>query len=303
MIRKYFMFNPNNLKVIVADIDGTLITKGDLVHGFPARLPEIVREARRREIGFSLASGRDQYAQQELWNRITEDGAGLKPYEAICYEDSQLLMGDGRHYSAGGLSPKTLALIEQIEREHPEAFDGVVPLPGNRFTVRTARVTKEFAAGKGTNPDVLNRAYLAIKELMERLKKASFYGTGSFYGPEISTLHIGHSADAVDFLDRNSSKAKPFAYYVSILEESYSIRPEEVLVLGDATNDQSMMTYALEVGGMVGYVGKPEQMAIGGERRLEEVLQLFAKVNEGKLIIPSVRGPEGTVEVLERLLY
>ncbi|MDP3640690.1 MAG: HAD hydrolase family protein, partial [Nanoarchaeota archaeon] len=70
------MYSPSPIKIIMADIDGTLITKGDLVNGFPARLSEIIIAARKRGVGFSLASGRDQYAEQELWTRITGDIGG-----------------------------------------------------------------------------------------------------------------------------------------------------------------------------------------------------------------------------------
>lgn len=279
----------------MSDVDGTLITKGDMIRGFPERLSEIVKEARQKGIGFSLASGRDQYAQQELWTRITEDAAGLKLYEAISYEDCQLLMGNGKLYSFGGLSSRTLALIDLIEENYREAFEEVVPLPGQRFTVRAARVTREFAAGRETNSAALNKAYLAIKNLVERLK------LDPAYAPDLSTLHIGKSADAIDFLDQNSSKANLFLQYLEILNSSYSITSDTVLVLGDAANDQKMLMAALEKGGIAGYVGQPEQIAINGER-LEEVLQSFAETTRGTLFIPSVRGPNGTVEVLEKLL-
>lgn len=187
-------------KMICTDIDGTLIDNGISAGYFP-ELKKGIISARRKGIIFSMASGRDYEFMGEFWNRLT-DSLKMREEEALLYEDACLFLGDGRRYVLGGLDEPTLKLIKEIELQYPLAFDGLIGLP-NQFTIKTSRVTKEFAMGQKTQGIVrekLEKRYAEINALFEGLKKSPNYTS------LLWNLSIRMSADAIDFIDKRTNK-------------------------------------------------------------------------------------------------
>lgn len=259
-----------SIKAILADIDGTLITNGNL-SSIPEELTAEIQAFRSQEGGlFSLVSGRDKPFQEKL--RIQIFGV-KKPLanEALIYEDTCLVLGSGEDRCLGGLFPETLAEIDQLKNDHPEAFKGMVPLPNTEFTVRRGYVTKEFARGEKTNSAVLQKAYDQAKRLAKEIS---------------SSVRISKSTDGLDFTDQNTHKGVPFKEYLSILENRAGIFPESVLVIGDAGNDLEILNMVQERGGIAAFVGTDEN--------------LVARLAQKGVYISQEKGPEGTLEVIRK---
>ncbi len=227
-----------------------------------------------------MASGRDYGFIETLWEKITKDPITMKQNEAIIYEDVCIQTRDEK-YILGGLNSEALRLIKQIESQNPDLFAGLTELPDSNFTIRTSRVTKEFAQGKGTNKAVLDKRYPTVK--------AHFYGIRGQY-PSLANLDVRKSADAIDFIERNSHKGTAFNKYLELIAKN-GIKGENVLVVGDAPNDEEMMKRVLYEGGTAGYVGYDKDL----ESRL-------IKVKSGRLIIPSQKGPVGTAQIIRDVL-
>ncbi|MBI2043930.1 HAD hydrolase family protein [Candidatus Pacearchaeota archaeon] len=275
-------------KVVVGDIDGTFIEKGDR-DSSPQELKEGIREMRKRGNLLSLASGRDYVDQHGIWRRLTGEEK-LLPMEAILYEDACIKLGDGRTYTFGGLNKQQLELVAQIEHDRPELFAGLVPLPGSNFTVRTARVTREFADGIGTNVAVLVDRHTKIVAYVDELR------ADQRYSALLSNIHVGKSADGIDFLDKGAHKGVAFGKYIEVLNE-IGITGDKIIVLGDAANDEGMLKKVLEAGGIAGYVGMVGQTD-SNKGDLERTLREFAQNAPGRLIIPKVRGPIGAAYII-----
>ena len=159
-----------DIKIICADVDGTLIEGGDITN-YPKELKSAIMKARRNGVLFSMASGRDYNFMKHLWNDLT-GSAQLRSGEAILYEDACIFY-NGENHVLGGLNSETIGLVKKIETDNIWAFEGLVELPGNKFTIRSSRVTQEFANGKKTEGDILEKLrdrYLKIKEVIDSLK-------------------------------------------------------------------------------------------------------------------------------------
>lgn len=272
------------IKLIVADVDGTLI-EGGVITSYPAELKELIKKARYDGTCFSMASGRDYEFMENLRRHLT-DSESLFDMEAVLYEDICLAFRDGKRHVLGGLNQDTLEFIEKIEIQNPSYFGGLVPLPGNKFTIRTSRVTEEFARGEkmeGKIRDKLEERYKLICSLFEDLKQNPSYSS------LIENLAIRISKDGIDFVDKDAHKGVAFEKYLNILKER-GIELNQILTIGDALNDEEILRTTLSSGGFVGYVGVEKDL----ELRLKQI-------KSGALIVPEIKGPLGTLEVIKYL--
>jgi len=256
------------LKVLVADIDGTLLPVNK-IDSTPRELRAEISNFRGRNGLFSYASGRPLNYQQEL-QRIISSGKPPRDLEGFIYEDGCLRLGTGADYRFGGLSEEDLSIIDALYKKNPNGvFDGMVPLPKAKFTIRRAYVTREFGVDEQpTNEPVLQKAYVGAVRLKD---------TGEI--PE--SVRISKSHDGLDFTDPSAHKGAPFGKYLEILAAS-GISPTQVLVIGDAGNDEELIATILSEGGVAAFVG-PNQ----------ELVQKFGKMGA---YIPTRKGPLGTLE-------
>ncbi len=256
-----------NPKVILADIDGTLITSGNL-SSLPEELKDQIQKLRKKGVLFSLISGRDKVYQGLVRDRIFE-GEESMGLEARIYEDACIILGNGEEYTLGGLSKEDLSKIHRAYREYPEVFRGMVPLPGNQFTIRMSYVTEEFARGQRTNERTLQEAYEKAIGLAKEL---------------IPTAEVRKSGDGLDFVSPQVNKKLPFTKYLAILEDIGKISPQEVLAIGDAANDLGFLETARERDGKAAFVGEDESLI----KRLDRL----------GIFIPKQKGPLGTLEAI-----
>lgn len=262
------------IKLILADIDGTLIERGD-IRSIPQGLVQRVQELREKEVLFSLASGRDLQFQENL-QRVISGEKPKKDFEGFIYEDGCLRLGNGEDYKFAGLGEQDLASIDRIYRENPNGtFNGMVPLPNTRFLIRRAYVTKEFAGHNPTNDPILQRAYEMASELSRN-------------GTIPKSVRVSRSTDGLDFTDPNAHKGISFRKYLDILEERAKILPNQLLVIGDAGNDKELIEITLEKGGRAAFVGRNPQLT-------EEFRFLGAYVSKEK-------GPLGTLEAIKKYM-
>jgi len=256
-----------DFRVIIADADGTLISRGD-IDNCPDRLKQAIRDVREKGYLFSMASGRDLSFMRRLRESIIEEKP--KEGEAILYEDVCLEIGREK-YVLGGLNPEVLERIKQFYADNGKFFEGLVPLPNNNFTIRYSWVTEEFARGEGTNKRVLDARYDFIKRLIEE----------RFEGVEVTK-----SADGIDVVRKGANKLIALERYLEILR-NFGVNPEQILVIGDAKNDEGMLERIMDSGGFGALVGE--------DKELERRLRRFGN----KLHIPENKGPLGTAEVIE----
>lgn len=257
----------DNIKVIIADVDGTLITRGKF-ESVPAELSRKIRDVRSNGVLFSFASGRDRISQGRLRDQIFQGNS--KDYEGILYEDAGLILGSGENYVSEGLRNEDLLRIDDYFRSSPHSFGNLVYLPGNQFTLRRAFVTKPFAEGHETDQEALEEGYQLIKSNMKAF---------------LPNAKVVKSADGVDILSQGACKSLPLSRYLNILSQRVQIVPEDVLVLGDAANDIGMLELILEKGGKAGFVGEDSV--------------LISKMQEIGTYIPIVKGPLGTLETIK----
>ncbi len=257
------------IRAVVADIDGTLITRGD-PNSCPDELVEVVHRFRGRGGRFSLITGRDLDFSKLLRRRMR-----VMPYlkgEVSIFEDVGIELSDGTLYDMGGMIPEEIEEVKVLEEEHPEIFRGLEPLIGSNFTIRTTWVTEEFNRGEETNKQTLARAYPQIQALV---------------GERFPNVHIGRSADAIDVVAKGADKKVALEEYLGILKREYGVEPSQVLGIGDARNDEGLLKYLVEVGGHAAFVGA------GGELR--------ERLGEAGVNLSHRPGPEGTAEILRRI--
>jgi hydroxymethylpyrimidine pyrophosphatase-like HAD family hydrolase len=262
-------------KILVADIDGTLISKGS-VYTLSMELIERVRAGREEGKLFTPASGRDKVFQNDLRRRIIGQGMPIKFGEAILYEDVGLeFQGSDVHSKIyGGIPSDRLGLIRNLYDQHPELFKGLVPLPNNHFTVRHSWVTEEFSRNEPTNADVLNKRQGPIKSLIESMF------------PYVDGVEVVRSADAIDVVAKGANKIIAFGAYTTALR-AMKISPKGILCIGDAQNDEYMLMNAVEAGGRAAFVGPSEEI----RARLNGIDRIY---------LSEKHGPEGTLEVLRK---
>ncbi|MAF99534.1 MAG: hypothetical protein CMH61_02880 [Nanoarchaeota archaeon] len=222
----------NKVRAILADIDGTLTTGGDLT-SVNRLLKDKIWIARARGIKFNLASGR-RYAEQEAYRDIILSPHSAIEGEGILYEGSCLRMygSDEVHY-LGGL---TRDQLDEIDRFVAHFVDGMVPQRDNHlYETVTGYETPSFQESGKTDYGLLERTFKVVKPVVEALYP----------------VDVCMSADAIDIMAKGVTKALPTVRYSEIT----GIPLSEMAVFCDSGNDMPMAQVVGEAGGLVVYVG------------------------------------------------
>lgn len=222
------------IKLIVSDIDGTLLPDGG--HGLNPELFEVIRKLRAQGMQYAAASGRQWVSIERLFDPIKEKIFYLSDngaYVGLCGRnlylntiEPQMVRQMTKEIRREGLAPLISGPdVVYLEEQDSSVYDWLVN--GYQFRVE---VVEDLLAVK--EPFIKVSAYRpkdidpATKTIRERYK---------------DQLKITISGDMwMDCMARGVNKGEA----VKLLQESLGISPMETMVFGDQMNDIEMMNQA-----------------------------------------------------------
>ncbi len=256
----------NNVKVILADIDGTLIEGGNLSNVDPS-LKQAIKEVRKAGVLFSLASARPWFEQEPFHASLLSPDS-FKVGEGISYEASCVrLLGSADSYRLGGLTREQIEEVELFIAERGLFTEMVHQANNERYETTTGYVTPTFRSEGKTDVKLLEMVYAKAKPILE--SKFPF-------------SEAVMSADAVDINAKGVTKAKPAQKYAELAGISLA----NIAAIGDSGNDMPMLDLIGKAGGLAVYVGKKAEQ--------ETMVRQYAHH-----FIPQQKNVLGTVEALE----
>ncbi|GHU61097.1 haloacid dehalogenase [Clostridia bacterium] len=223
------------IKLIVTDVDGTLVVEG--TNQLDPRYVETILALRKKGIQFAVASGRQassiEYLFRDLKEKIfylADNGSYIGCYGRILFT-----------------FPLDKALVEKLIQEGEKLSDCELMLSTPKM-IYTNSKNKAFL-------DWMNQGYqmnvqytedlLSLEEEVIKFSYNRNYGLEEIiqtilpkYGDQLQCSTAG--ASWVDCMTLGINKG----HAVSILQESLDISPEETMVFGDQCNDIEMMKQA-----------------------------------------------------------
>ncbi len=226
----------NRFKMVVADVDGTLLVTG---HPLPQQNAEAIMKLKERGILFGLASGRNVYDISRLPNRW---GIDCEFDIIIGMNGSELYDGiEKRQYDYYKLSRETLKEI--VEMMMP--FD-LNPFIYYKDGQKMTKLDEQSAASAKRN---YMPRYLAkdISELWEQENAKILYRTPENMVEEVKAFVAAHPSDKyklvqtqktmLEFVDPRTSKSYALKQFCS----RHDIDLMEVASFGDASNDNDLL--------------------------------------------------------------
>ena len=222
------------IKLIVSDIDGTLLEDGG--HELNPELIEVILRLRERGVQFAAASGRQWASIDTLFEPIKERIFYLSDNGAyvgcaarnlfLNTVDRGLIMDMVRDIRAEGL----VALLSgpdvvYLDQDDPEFYDWLV----NGYKFRVVKV------------DDLTRVEDDFIKISAYRKTDIESATAGLRNKYDGKLKIAIAGDMwMDCMASGVNKGQA----VKLLQDSLGIRPEETMVFGDQLNDLEMMQQA-----------------------------------------------------------
>jgi Cof subfamily protein (haloacid dehalogenase superfamily) len=233
------VFSPRpDIRLIVADLDGTLLDEDKELHD---HFWPLVHELGRRGVLFSPASGRQYYTLLEQFADIADDlvfiaengscvmhrGVEISS-DTLLRDDARRLVISLRETIAAGADAGIVVCGKRsafVERSDPAFFDGVDP-----YYQRLEIVDDLLTV---IDDDVLKIAVYDL-DSSERNILPALAAFGDSHKLTVSGEH---------WLDVNSRSANK-GRAVKGLQDSYGISPAQTMVFGDFLNDLEMMDTA-----------------------------------------------------------
>ncbi len=293
------------VKAALFDVDGTF-TETDKLTSYPVELPGLIKLVRNQGTAFVLSSGRDRYAQGELWLSLV--GNDLKPNEGILSEyvftqvfdhererpsleelginlddlnnrlnQAEDVLNEKTYFKifgneesqVGGLLNKQRETLKHYILEKDGWTKGMVFPYLKRARSLLGMVTEGFVDGSGTNEDLLAEKFSEIKPKVNN---------------DFPYVQVTRSKDAIDFMGKDVSKARTVLSYSQITGISLS----EIVYFGDSSGDMPAIELVLDSGGTGVYVGKNNGH--------------ITKVNGyANGIVTKQKGPRGTLEAIKQI--
>lgn len=260
----------SNIKLIVSDVDGTLLNSA---HQLNPKFFEIFEQLHSAGITFVVASGRQYQNLRKLFERISDRVIfAAENGSYIMYRDEEML--------SKTLAPGNIRELVHIGRGVP--------------TARLVLCGKKAAYVENSDPAFLKHLsvyfetfeivddILAIDDEILKFTVCDLTGSEANSYPSFSHLfdrfQVKVSADTwLDISDKLAHKGNA----VSILQETYGVSKEQTMVFGDYLNDLEMMQQAYFSYAMAN--GHPD---------VKGIARFIAKNNN----------EDGVLEVLERLV-
>jgi len=237
--RQPHVFDPRpDIRLIAADMDGTLLDDSDELH---ENLFPLIRELSRRGIVFCPASGRQYHNLLQRFGEVADDVVFIA-------ENGAYVVRGGEEVSSDCLALETAAgIVEATRRLKASGADVGAVLCGKR-SAYIERHDPSFRAETGR--------YFAQVEVVDNLRsvsddeilKVAVYDFGSAEhttAPALAVFRDTHkvvvsSQHWVDVMNQTANKGEG----IRQLQSTFGITPEQTMVFGDFLNDLEMMDAA-----------------------------------------------------------
>lgn len=230
-----------NVKLVVSDIDGTLIRRGE---GFPQAVKAVVRELQTRGIFFTFASGRLPYMITPYMENLGLDAPVCACNGTLLYQGDQILE---RH-------PMQISLLRPLIEKALEfgmtvlyAVDGTeYCIQENETTLRKTRERGYYHEIRPLTEDGWKR--LAVDKVNILDEKGRIPLLASVQMKLAGICDITHYGDlGLEIVTAGFGKE----YGITRLAELMGVPLGQVLAIGDNENDNAMLKLA-GIGGAVG---------------------------------------------------
>lgn len=239
-----------SIKMIVTDLDGTFYHR-DLTYDKP-RFMRLYEQMKQQNIHFVVASGNQYYQLISFFEEIKDELTFVS-------ENGAYIVDQGKELFSTEIKKETFLNILKVLDHYPSLLT-IVCGKQSAYTLRTIKDEdynfyinyfprlKKVDSLHDIDDQILKFALVANEDfdhVLSQLKQA--------VDENISVVDSGH--EDIDLIVKGIHKGNA----IKMLMEKWDIKPDEVMVFGDAGNDEEMLRIA-----KYGYVmenGSPELLA------------------------------------------
>lgn len=222
------------IKLVASDIDGTLLPEGQT--SLNPAIYQIIKELKKKDIHFVVASGRQLDSQKLLFEPVADDISYISENGAIC-------MHKGKQY-----------IISEFERDFAMRIIGEVEKrPNCKLAISTPSTQyiktndNEFYEHMSKHLKYNITAIDSFQDITEPIVKIAFLDSvttqesyehfQSLFGKEIKIANAGNMW--IDFIPFDSNKGTALKF----LLEKVNLTPSEAVSFGDQQNDLEMLAF------------------------------------------------------------
>ncbi|WP_442265566.1 HAD family hydrolase [Tenacibaculum sp. ZS6-P6] len=230
----------SNVKLIVTDLDGTLLNSN---HEVSDLFFELFNKIKKHNILFTAASGRPLYSMKDKLAKIEND-------IIIVAENGGLAVKKDKTLLSTAMETSNLFMIDKLLKTLPEAHP-VFCTKDQAFTTSSNPELLKLLAEFYKNYDAIN----SVNDINEPVYKVAIYhevSSEQFLYPHLKHLegNLKVKVSANHWVDISEMKANK-GHAVALIQKEYNISYEETLVFGDYNNDLEMLkrahfSYAME---------------------------------------------------------
>ncbi len=230
----------SNVKLIVTDLDGTLLNAN---HEVSELFFDLFDKIKKLNIIFVAASGRPLYSMKDKLAKIKDD-------IIIVAENGGLAIEKGKTLLSTAMKTDNLLMISKLLNDLPDAHP-VFCTRDKAYTTSTNPVLLELLEEFYKNSGTIN----SVNEIDEPVYKIAIYhevSTEQFLYPHLKHLEenfkVKLSANHwVDISEMDANKG----HAIALIQKEYKISYDETLAFGDYNNDLEMLkkahfSYAME---------------------------------------------------------
>lgn len=229
---------PKDIRLIAADMDGTLLDDAGELHD---HFWPLIDELHRRGVLFCPASGRQYYNLLERFADIADEVVFIA-------ENGTYVVHQGREISSDGLSPEqTSEVVTAVRATISGGVDAGIVLCG-KHSAYIERTDDRFVDAIDNYLARLQRVPDLLAVTDDDILKVSIFDFGSAEetsAPPLAGFRETHqvTVSSLNWIDITSLTANKGAA-IRALQRAYEITPAQTMVFGDFLNDLEMMDAA-----------------------------------------------------------
>lgn len=227
------------IKLIASDVDGTLVK--DSTPYIYQEMPEVIKELKKKNIQFCVASGRQYYSIRSMFREVADDIAYIA-------ENGAHIVYHGENLSITPMERNDAEEIVKMYRKHRNTCECMVSTPKSVLLETDNREFIELIRNGYRNRYEIVEDVLATKE---PIIKVSIYKKGSIrelgeqkfvpaWKDRVKATMAGE--EWVDFMASGVDKGNG----LKLLTQYLGISKEETMAFGDNDNDIGMLKEAGE---------------------------------------------------------
>lgn len=212
----------SEIRMVVTDLDGTLLKSDKHISEFTA---SVIEQMRQKGIIFAIATARPI--------RAVKDSLPWIPFETGVFHNGAVIVRDKEQISGYGISD-SLKIVSAILKDHPS----------HHIAVEANDVMYANFAAEALWPGVIYTETIEFQELEGIMADKIIVEAHSLeemhllqrYLPEELYLQLSENIVAM-ILNKNATKMNG----IRLLAKQYGIRPEQIVAFGDDYNDIDML--------------------------------------------------------------